>query len=124
MVVVVCFVKRKILSNILRRYDLKIWSDDNPKAALMERKRAAIVAAARQAFLENGDAQASMDRIAESGAGAGKSVYRHFEKKDELFSAVMQAACRADTSIPPERDDDASPAAKFTWFEESPRRGL
>jgi hypothetical protein len=45
---------------------LKIWSDDNPKAALMERKRAAIVAAARQAFLENGYAQASMDRIAET----------------------------------------------------------
>jgi hypothetical protein len=51
---------------------LKIWSDDNPKAALMERKRAAIVAAARQAFLENGYAQASMDRIAESAASALK----------------------------------------------------
>ncbi|MGA8654966.1 MAG: alpha-amylase family glycosyl hydrolase [Chthoniobacterales bacterium] len=36
----------------------------------------------------------------------------------------MQAACRADTSIAPERADDASPAVRFTWFEESPRRGL
>jgi len=103
---------------------LKKWSDDNPKAALMERKRAAIVAAARQAFLENGYAEASMDRIAESAAVSVKTIYRHFENKDELFSAVMQAACRADSSIPAERDDDASPAARFTWFEEGPRRGL
>ena len=79
---------------------MKIWSDDNPKAALMERKRAAIVAAARQVFLENGYAQASMDRIAESAAVSVKTIYRHFENKDELFSAVMQPACRADNSIP------------------------
>ncbi len=70
---------------------MKKWSDDNPKAALMERKRAAIVAAARQAFLENGYAEASMDRIAESGAVSVKT---------------------------------ASPAARFTWFERGPRRGL
>src|SRR6202011_6067937 len=122
MVVVVCFVKGKILSNILRRYNLKKWSDDNPKAALMERKRAAIVAAARQAFLESGYAQASMDRIAESAEVSVKTIYRHFENKDELFSAVMQAACRADSSIPAEGSDDASPAARLTWFETSPRR--
>ena len=90
----------------------------------MERKRAAIVAAARQAFLENGYAEAAMDRIAESAAVSVKTIYRHFENKDELFSAVMQAACRADSSIPAERDDDASPAARFTWFEKGPRRGL
>src|ERR1700736_5517373 len=90
----------------------------------MARTRAAIVAAARQAFLENGYAQASMDRIAESAAVSVKTIYRHFENKDELFSAVMQAACRADNSLPAERGDDASPAARLTWFEESPRRGL
>src|SRR5258708_34517111 len=90
----------------------------------MERKRAAIVAAARQAFLENGYAEAAMDRIAESAAVSVKTIYRHFENKDELFSAVMQAACRADSSIPAERDDDESPAARFTWFEEGPRQGL
>ena len=40
----------------------------------MERKRAAIVAAARQAFLENGYAQASMDRIAESAEVSVKTI--------------------------------------------------
>ena len=74
---------------------MKIWSADNPKAALMERKRTAIVAAARQVFLENGYAQASMDQIAQSAGVSVKTIYRHFENKDELFSAVMQAACRA-----------------------------
>jgi AcrR family transcriptional regulator len=103
---------------------LKKWSDDNPKAALMERKRAAIVAAARQAFLENGYAQASMDRIAESAAVSVKTIYRHFENKDELFSAVMQAACRADGTISGEHADDASVASRFPWFEEGPKRGL
>jgi len=65
-----------------------------------------------------------MDRIAESAAVSVKTIYRHFENKDELFSAVMQAACRADSSNPAERADDASPASRFPWFEEGPKRGL
>ncbi len=72
---------------------MKTWSADNPKASLMKRKRGAIVEAARQAFLENGYAQTSMDRIAETAGVSIKTVYRHFENKDDLFSAVMQAAC-------------------------------
>ena len=65
------------------------WPDGNPKAALMERKRGAIVAAARQTFLENGYGQASMDRIAESAPVSVKTIYRHFKNKDELFSAHL-----------------------------------
>ncbi len=76
------------------------WSDDNPKVALTERKRAAIVAAARQAFLENGYAQTSMDRIAELATVSVKTIYRHFENKDELFSAVMQATCLKRWRVP------------------------
>src|SRR5258708_27018343 len=72
---------------------MKTWRADNPKASLMKRKRGAIVEAARQAFLENGYAQTSMDRIAETAGVSIKTVYRHFENKDDLFSAVMQAAC-------------------------------
>jgi len=65
----------------------------------MERKRGAIVAAARQTFLENGYGQASMDRIAEtapvsvkiaeSATVSVKTIYRHFKNKDELFSAHL-----------------------------------
>jgi TetR/AcrR family transcriptional repressor of mexJK operon len=68
---------------------MKTWSDDNPKAALMERKRAAIVDAARQLFLTSGYAQTSMDKVAEKAEVAITTVYRHFNNKDDLFSAVM-----------------------------------
>jgi AcrR family transcriptional regulator len=68
----------------------------------MGRKRLAIVSAARQAFLEGGYAKTSMDSIAQA-AGVGiKTLYRHFENKDDLFSAVMQAACN------PEAFDEVS----------------
>jgi AcrR family transcriptional regulator len=72
---------------------MKQWSEDNPKAALMQRKRALIVEAARMAFLEKGYAESSMGRIAEAAGVSIKTVYRHFENKDDLFSAVMHAAC-------------------------------
>jgi len=49
----------------------KTWSADNPKAALMARKRAVIVDAALKAFLEAGYAEASVNRIA---AAAGVSI--------------------------------------------------
>jgi AcrR family transcriptional regulator len=72
---------------------VKNWSDDNPKASLMKRKRAAIVDAALQEFLDSGYAQASMDGIASAAGVSVKTVYRHFENKDDLFSTVMKAAC-------------------------------
>jgi len=42
---------------------MKKWSADNPIAPLMERKRAAIVDAARESFLQSGYSDASMDSI-------------------------------------------------------------
>jgi TetR/AcrR family transcriptional repressor of mexJK operon len=81
---------------------MKRWKNDDPKAALMTRKRFAIVRAARQAFLGGGYAKTSMDGIAKA-AGVGiKTLYRHFKNKDDLFSAVMQAACN------PEAFDEVS----------------
>jgi TetR/AcrR family transcriptional repressor of mexJK operon len=73
--------------------EVKQWTADNPKAALMARKRAVIVEAARLAFLDKGYAESSMGRIAEAAGVSIKTVYRHFENKDDLFSAVMHAAC-------------------------------
>jgi AcrR family transcriptional regulator len=35
-----------------------------------------------------------MDAIAELAEVSVKTIYRHFENKDELFSAVMQAVCQ------------------------------
>ena len=76
---------------------VRTWSDDNPKAAMMTRKRALIVDAAQAAFLEGGYAESSVNRIAENAGVSIKTLYRHFESKDELFSAVMEAACKSFT---------------------------
>lgn len=46
-----------------------------------------------KAFLEVGYAGASVNRIAAEAGVSIKTLYRHFESKDELFSAVMQTAC-------------------------------
>jgi len=102
---------------------VKQWSEDNPKAALMEQKRTAIVAAARRAFLDSGYSQTSMDAIAEFAEVSVKTIYRHFENKDELFSAVMQAVCH-DNGVPSEEQNVASLALKYRWFDDATIQGL
>jgi TetR/AcrR family transcriptional repressor of mexJK operon len=91
----------------------------------MSRKRLAIIRAARQAFLEGGYARTSMDSIAQAAEVGIKTLYRHFENKDDLFSAVMQAACN------PEAFDELSGEWKDQpeeperpWFSKPPRTAL
>ena len=104
---------------------MRRWSRNNPKASLMARKRFAIVRAARQAFLKGGYAETSMDRIAKA-AGVGiKTVYRHFEDKDDLFSAVMQAAFNPDAFDPVSgrwREPEDEP--ERPWFAKPPKNAL
>jgi AcrR family transcriptional regulator len=102
---------------------MKKWSVDNPKAALMEQKRTTIVAAARESFLESGYSQASMDGIAKAAGVSVKTIYGHFENKNELFSAVMQAACLAEGAAQGPQDD-AALAARFPWFTDATESGL
>ena len=91
----------------------------------MSRKRVAIVSAARQAFLEGGYAKTSMDSIAKAAEVGIKTLYRHFENKDDLFSAVMQAACN------PQAFDEVSgewreqiKEPERPWFSKPPRAAL
>jgi AcrR family transcriptional regulator len=95
---------------------LKTWQDNDPKASLMKRKRDLIVSAAREAFLSGGYADTSMDSIAKGAGVSIKTVYRHFENKDDLFLAVMQAACSTEAQ-------DAPPVQR-SWPEKAPRVGL
>ena len=101
---------------------MRIWAADNPKASLMQRKRVAIVDAARHAFLETGYAQTSMDSIATAAGVSVKTVYRHFDNKDDLFSAVMQAACSAN-GFGDLDDGQQVPAQQpeRPWFSKPPR---
>ncbi|MEU1387867.1 MULTISPECIES: TetR/AcrR family transcriptional regulator [unclassified Nonomuraea] len=96
---------------------MRSWSDDNPKARLMQRKRTAIVNAAREAFLDTGYAETSMHRIAEAAGVSIKTVYRHFDGKDELFSAVIHDACSAPEGPEGEHAD-------LPWLSEPPRVAL
>jgi AcrR family transcriptional regulator len=104
---------------------LRRWSSTDPKASLMSRKRFAIVRAARQTFLEGGYAQTSMDSIAKA-AGVGiKTVYRHFEDKDDLFSAVMQAACNPEGFDPVSgRWKEPEDEPERPWFSKPPHSAL
>ena len=104
---------------------MKRWSSDNPKASLMKRKRSAIVHAARKLFLEGGYAKTSMDGIADA-AGVGiKTVYRHFENKDDLFSAVMRAACNPTVfdELSGEEQENAK-ESEAAWLSKPPRTAL
>ena len=102
---------------------MKQWSEENPKAALMEKTRTAIVIAARRAFLDSGYSETSMDAIAETAGVSVKTIYRHFENKDELFSAVMQAVC-GDNRIPSGEQNTAALAVRYPWFDDASVRGL
>jgi TetR/AcrR family transcriptional repressor of mexJK operon len=65
-----------------------------------------------------------MDRVAEKAGVAITTVYRHFNCKDDLFSAVMQMACEM---VAPEllaTANDADSAAAFPWFTKPPQTAL
>ncbi len=52
------------------------------------RKRADIIAAAREEFLAHGFHDTSMDRVAARADVSKRTVYNHFESKEDLFSAI------------------------------------
>jgi len=56
-------------------------------------KQADILHAAHTLFMEQGYGATSMDAIAASAGVSKRTIYSHFESKDGLFSAMMDAAC-------------------------------
>lgn len=93
------------------------------KVAMITEKVRAIVLAAREHFLRNGFAGASMDGIAKSAGVSVKTIYGHFAGKDELFSRVMMAAC-TDHLLSEELPSEDVLAQRFAWFRAANRRGL
>jgi AcrR family transcriptional regulator len=92
---------------------VRTWTADDPKAGLMTRKRDLILKAAFAAFLEEGYAGSSVNRIAENAGVSIKTLYRHFDNKDDLFVAVIQTACKANAG-----------AEEPTWLGLPPLAGL
>ncbi|WP_346892430.1 TetR/AcrR family transcriptional regulator [uncultured Roseibium sp.] len=64
------------------------------KMSVTARKKKQILEAAIAEFQERGFAGASMDRISERAQVSKRTVYNHFESKEELFKAINQ--CLAD----------------------------
>ena len=54
----------------------------------------AIITAARCEFMKYGYANASMRRIADTVGMSVSGLYKHFAGKEELFSALVEPACR------------------------------
>ncbi len=79
--------------------------DDLAQNQIVSPKRDAIVAAARELFLEHGFGDVSMDAIAAKAEVSKRTVYNHFENKAQLFESIMGDACPGqhfedDTGVP------------------------
>jgi AcrR family transcriptional regulator len=72
---------------------MRTWSEDHPKARLLERKQAAIKTAARELFLRHGYVSTTMEMVAAEAGVSIMTLYRHFRSKEVLFQAVMQHLC-------------------------------
>ncbi|MFN7733053.1 MAG: TetR/AcrR family transcriptional regulator [Pirellula sp.] len=69
-------------------------------------KRSSIIRSARDLFLEHGVSDVSMDAIARAAGVAKVTIYSHFEDKDALFRAVIQA--ETGDYQPPSPDKEAT----------------
>lgn len=72
---------------------MRQWSENHPKGKLLARKRAAILDAAQEAFLQLGYEGASMESIASAAGVSIMTLYRHARRKEDLFVAVIVNAC-------------------------------
>lgn len=102
---------------------MKKATKETSKTAMIAEKDRAIVLAARENFLRDGFAGASMDVIAKSAGVSVKTIYSHFENKSELFSKVMIAACN-DHLLSEEIPSDEVLSERFSWFRDATQRGL
>jgi len=79
------------------------------QTTLTEFKREQIINAAVAEFQERGFSDASMDRISKRAEVSKRTVYKHFESKENLFSAIVEMmwgrmAAELDISYSPDRD--------------------
>ena len=84
--------------------------------------RGRILAAAKRAFAQNGLAGARVDKIAASAGANKRMIYHYFGSKEELFSAVVEAAYLDIRLAEQQLELDELPAraaleklVRFTW---------
>ena len=64
----------------------------------VEERRADLVAAATELFLERGYEGATMEDISKAAGVTRANIYWYFKSKDEVFAAVMEQMLRLTTS--------------------------
>lgn len=69
-----------------------------PAARRGEARRAEILGIAREVFLEQGYAAASMSAIAARVGGSKGTLYNHFRSKEALFTAFLTEACAVEAA--------------------------
>ena len=71
------------------------------RRSVSETKRAAILKAARENFLNCGYSRAAMADIARDADVSTATLYKHFASKDALFAAIVDDACQDINNILP-----------------------
>ncbi len=79
-----------------------------------EEKRAAIIEAAKNLFVELGFNHTSMDKIAKAAGVSKQTVYSHFGNKDELFISAISAKCVAHNLVGQVNDNLDNPQQALT----------
>ncbi|MDG4870194.1 helix-turn-helix domain containing protein, partial [Guyparkeria sp. 1SP6A2] len=62
-----------------------------------EQKRLALIEAAKEEFTAYGFNAANMDRVCEKAATSKRTLYRHFESKELLFTAAINSMVEQQT---------------------------
>ncbi len=99
--------------------DVLTWADDHPRAKVLARTRAAILAAARQLFLAQGFERTTMERVAADASIGIMTLYRHFRSKEPLFRAVMEGECGMRERLGGDAVWTKSPTEALTLFGEA-----
>ncbi len=82
--------------------------DDLGQSQTVSPKRDAIVAAATELFLDHGFGDVSMDTIAAKAEVSKRTVYNHFENKEQLFEGIMSDACACQAFLGGQFEEDTS----------------
>ena len=80
------------------------------------RKRAEIVAIARQLFFQAGYAGTSMSQIAAAVGGSKTTLYNHFQSKEQLLLAIVDSVVEAGGSVYDTSVEPSEFRAWLAWF--------
>ena len=87
-------------------------SDRRPHDLRSTLTKSKILDGARQVFLLNGYAAASIDQIINQSGGSKGAIYHHFESKDVLFNSLVAAEAERIAQVLPSIDpDDPNPCS-------------